>query len=144
MSNPRFDLVDIVQTIRKRFRFVIIATCVAAIIGVIFYFVKDKEFTAKAQFFVSNPLMSDRNTLYGGADSRMDYFGDEDDVDRVLALAESDTVIMKVLDQSGLAHEMDKDLIDPKNIDDMKKVYMSNVKIKRTEYTMVEIQFTDE
>jgi uncharacterized protein involved in exopolysaccharide biosynthesis len=143
MSTPRFDLVDIVQTIRKRFRLVIIVTLVAAVIGVAFHFLRKKEFTAKAQFFVSNPLLSDRNTLYGGPDSRLDYFGDEDDVDRVLALSESDTVIMKVLDQTGLAHEMDKDLIDPKNINDMKEYFMEHMKIKRTEYTMVEVSFSD-
>lgn len=143
MSSPRFDLVDIVQTIKKRFRFVVIVTIVAAVIGLAFHFLRKKEFTAKAQFFVSNPLLSDRSTLYGGADSRLDYFGDEDDVDRVLALAESDTVILKVLDQSGLAHEMDKDLIDPKNIHDMKEVYLNHIKVTRTEYTLIEVSFTD-
>lgn len=144
MSTPRFDLVDIVQTIRKRFRFILVVTCVAAIIGLIFHFVREREFTAKAQFFVSNPLMSDRNTLYGGVDSRMDYFGDEDDVDRVLALAEADTVIMRVLNETDYAHEHDKDLIDAKNIHDMKELFMSKMNIKRTAYTLVEIEFTDE
>lgn len=143
MSTPRFDLVDIVQTIRKRFRFVMIVTLVAAVIGVAFHYLGKKEFTAKAEFFVSNPLLTDRNTIYGGADSRIDYFGDEDDVDRVLALAESDTVIMKVLLESGLAHEMDKDLIDARNIFEMKQYYRRHFEIKRTEYTMVEISFTD-
>lgn len=143
MSTPHFDLVDIVQTIRKRFRFIIIVTCIAAVIGLIFHFARKREFTAKAQFFVSNPLMSDRNTLYGGVDSRMDYFGDEDDVDRVLALAEADTVIMRVLNETDYAHEHDKDLIDAKNIHDMKEMYMSNMNIKRTAYTLVEVEFTD-
>jgi capsular polysaccharide biosynthesis protein len=143
MSTPRFDLVDIVQTLRKRFAFIMIVTFVAAVIGVAFHYLGKKEFAAKAEFFVSNPLLTDRNTIYGGADSRIDYFGDEDDVDRVLALAESDTVIMKVLLESGLAHEMDKDLIDARNIFEMKEYYRRHFEITRTEYTLVEVSFTD-
>lgn len=143
MSTPRFDLVDIVQTIRKRFRFILIVTVIAAIIGVVIHFTRKKEFTAKAQFFVTNPLLTDRNTIYGGADSRLDYFADEDDVDRVMALAESDTVVMQTLLETNLAHDMDKDLIDAKNINDMKSYFKEHVKITRTEYTLMEVNFTD-
>lgn len=143
MSTPRFDLIDIVQTIRKRFRFILIVSVIAAIIGVVIHFTRKKEFMATAQFFVSNPLLTDRNTIYGGADSRLDYFADEDDVDRVMALAESDTVIMQTLLETNLAHEMDKDLIDARNVHDMKSYFKEHVKIKRTEYTMMEVSFID-
>ncbi|MBL7720198.1 MAG: hypothetical protein JNL72_15280 [Flavipsychrobacter sp.] len=143
MSTPGFDLVDIVQTLRKRFRFILVVTAIAGAIGVALHLMRKKEFTATAQFFVSNPLLSDRNTIYGGVDSRLDYFGNEDDVDRIIALAESDTVVMKVLLETNLAHEMDKDLIDARNIHDMKSYFRRHMNIKRTEYTLVEISFTD-
>lgn len=143
MSTARFDLIDIVQTIRKRFKFILIVSIIAAVIGAIFYFTRKKEFKATAQFFVSNPLLSDRNSIYGGADSRMDYFANEDDVDRVTALAESDTVILQTLHETNLAHDMDKDLIDAKNIHEMKTYFKEHVNIKRTEYTMMEVSFID-
>lgn len=143
MSTPSFDLVDIVQTIRKRFRFIMIVTLAAALIGIVFHLLRKKEFPAKVEFFVSNPLLSDRNILYGGADSRVDYFADQDDIDRVLAFAESDTVILQVLLESNLAHEKDKDLIDPRNVYDMKKYFLEHTEIKRTEYGMLQVTFAD-
>src|SRR5690606_20723896 len=98
MSNPRFDLVDIIRIIERRRRFVITVTLISVALGLLFYFVRQKKYKAEAAFFVSNPLYADRSTMFGNADSRYtDYFGGEDDIDRVIALAGSDTIVMEVL-----------------------------------------------
>lgn len=143
MSTPRFDLVDIVQTIRQRRRFVIVVTVIAAIMGAIFYFTGKKEYTAKAEFFITNPLLSDRNSLFGGSDAKLDYFADEDDIDRVIALSESDTVVVDVIRKSGFDAYHKLDLNKPKELDDLKSMYLKNLKVKRTEYTMMQIGFSD-
>lgn len=143
MSSPRFDLVDIVQTIRKHRRFVLIVTTIALVVGVLFFLTRKKAYTSEAQFFVSNPLMSDRNSLYGGSDARLDYFADEDDIDRVIALAESDTVVVEVIKRSGLDATNKLNVNDPKELNKLKNIYLKNLKVKRTEYTMMEVTYTD-
>src|ERR1700748_2230396 len=112
MATPRFDLVDVVQTIRNRRKFVLIVTLVAAVIGGVFYLVKQKKYKAETEFLVTNPLFGDRNNIYG--DVRLiDYFGDEDDVDRVLALAQSDTVQDAIIRQAHLPQVYHLDINNP-------------------------------
>ena len=143
MSTPRFDLVDIVQTIRKQRRFVLIITAVALVIGAVFFFTRKRAYTSESEYFVSNPLLSDRNSLYGGSDSRLDYFADEDDVDRVIALSESDTVVVEIIRKAGLDAANKLDMNNPKELNKLKGMYLANLQVKRTEYTMMRVAYTD-
>jgi len=143
MSTPRFDLVDITQTLRKRRRFIIIITILAAIVGGLFFMVKKKKYVGKTEFLVSNPLYSDRVNMFGAANNKMDYFGDEDDIDKVVALSESDTVMMQVLKGAGLDTAYKLDMNDRQALDDLKSLYQKNVDLKRTETRMMELTYTD-
>src|SRR5690606_17135900 len=111
MSNPRFDLVDIIRVIDRRKRFVFIVTGACLLIGLLFHYLREKKYEAKTAFFVSNPIYADRSSMFAGADSRYtDYFGDEDDIDRVIALSESDTIITQVIRNAGLDRAYDLSL----------------------------------
>jgi uncharacterized protein involved in exopolysaccharide biosynthesis len=144
MSTPRFDLVDIVQTIRQRRRFVLIVTAVAAVIAAGVAFTSKKKYSSKAQFFIANPLLTDRNAMFGGGGGQLDYFATEDDIDRVIALLESDTVVVRAINESGYAADQKLDLQQPEQLAKAKAMFLKNIHIKRTEYTMVEVSFTDE
>lgn len=144
MSNPRFDLVDIAQTLHARRKMLLLAVIVAAMLGGIFYLVGKKKYEAEASYIISNPLYVDRNNMFRTRDSRLvDYFGGDDDLDRVLVIAASDTLRNTVAEQLNLweAYELKKD--DPKDRLKMKDIFKDNYKMERTEYTTGKVTFED-
>lgn len=144
MSIIRFDLIEIVQIIRKHRRFVLIISCVATVLGAAFYLIKNKKYTAKTEFIVSNPSYTDRNNLYSANEMTfIDYFGGDDDIDRVIVLAESDTVITKIVENAHLAELYKFDMNRPTAMERLKQKFVKSFKIKRTEYKDIEISYTD-
>ena len=144
MSTPRFDLVDITQTLRNRRRFIITVTAIALVLGAAFGLLKKKKFIGKTEFLVSNPLYSDRVNMFGASTNKMDYFGDEDDVDKVLALGESDTVMLQAIKQAGIDKWYKLDLTDRKQYNKLKEMFHKQMDLKRTETRMMELTYIDE
>ena len=144
MSTTRFDLVDIIRIVERRKRFIIIVTLAALVLGLVFHLFRAKKYEAKAAFFVSNPIYSDRSNIFAGADSRYtDYFGDEDDIDRVIALSESDTITTQIIRNSGFDKANKLDLNNPDERNRLKQLFKKSLDIKRTEYKLMELYFTD-
>lgn len=144
MSNPRFDLVDIVATLSKRRRFIITVTLLAGILGAIFYFVFPRKYEANAEFLVSSPLIGDRNNVFRNVESQfINSFANEDDIDKVISIAKSDTVRNIVVAKLGLDKVWNYDLSKLKDADALAKRFKSNYKYKRTEYQNMELSYTD-
>jgi uncharacterized protein involved in exopolysaccharide biosynthesis len=143
MSAPQFDLVDIVHTLRKRIVFVLAITVIAAIAGAVFYMTKQKKYTAKTEFLVSNPLYADRFNMFGNDQRAIDYFGDEDDIDKIIALGESDTVQLSVIKNRNLDKMYNVDMTKPGAWYSLKMFVYKKFNIKRTEYKDVELTYTD-
>ncbi len=144
MSNPRFDLVDIIQTLRKQSKLLLIAVIASSLLGALFYVIGKKKYKAEADFIISNPLYADRNNLYRDRDTRfVDYFGGDDDIDRVLVIASSDSLRNTIADQLDLwgAYKLDKTVKDDRI--DMKEIFKDKFKMERTEYTTAKVYFTD-
>lgn len=144
MSTPRFDLIDIIQTIRQRRRFVIAVTVIAAVVGAVGYFTKTKTYVAKTEFLVSNPLFADRNNLFRTSEMRfVDYVGGDDDIDRVSFIAESDTVKDKLIKNLNLAEAYKVDLTKPDGMFRLRNIVKRNMDVKRTEFKDVLLSYTD-
>lgn len=144
MSNPRFDLVDIIQTLRKHSKLLLIATIISAMLGGLFYVFGKKNYKAEADFIISNPLYADRNNLFRNRDTRfVDYFGGDDDLDRVLVIASSDTLRNAVAEKLNLWDTYKLDRTKPEDRLKMKEIFKDKYKMERTEYTTGKVYFED-
>jgi uncharacterized protein involved in exopolysaccharide biosynthesis len=144
MTNISFDLVDILRTIQKQKRFIIIVTIAGIALACAFLAIKKKKYKAEARFFVNNPLYGDRSTLFRSVDTRyVDYFGGDDDVDKILALASSDTVRNRIIRECDFHIVYKKDINNPKEYAALMSIFKKNFNIKRTEYKDVEISYVD-
>ncbi|HEY9178838.1 MAG TPA: Wzz/FepE/Etk N-terminal domain-containing protein [Flavipsychrobacter sp.] len=144
MSNPRFDLVDIIQTLRRHSKLLLIAVIASAMLGGLFYVFGKKKYEAEADFIISNPLYADRNNLFRNRDTRfVDYFGGDDDLDRVLVIAASDTLRNAVAEQLNLwdAYKLDRTKAEDRQ--KMKEIFKDKYKMERTEYTTGKVYFED-
>ncbi|MBS1741286.1 MAG: hypothetical protein JSS64_12360 [Bacteroidetes bacterium] len=144
MSTFRFDLVEVIRIIQRRWRFIVGVSLAAMLVGLAFHLIRKKKYEAKAAFFVSNPIFADRSSIFAGADSRYtDYFGDEDDIDRVIALSESDTIIATIIRNATYdkAHQLHMDDVFERQ--KLKERFSKSLNITRTEYKLLELTFTD-
>jgi uncharacterized protein involved in exopolysaccharide biosynthesis len=144
MNTPRFDLVDITHTLRNRGRFILTMTVIAAVLGLLFSLVRKKKYESQADIIMTNPLYTDRNNLFRANEMRfVDYFGGDDDADRVLVIAESDTVREMVAKKLNLADAYKLDMSKAEDRDKLKGIFKKNFKVDRTEYKTCQMFFTD-
>lgn len=144
MATPRFDIIDITQTIRNRRRFVITVTLVAMALGLALSFVRKKKYKAETEFFLSNPLYADRNYLFRSHDMHfVDFFGGDDDIDKIIVTAESYNVKNKVIENMKLAEAFKLDMSKPEQAHKMMETYDLNFKIKRSEYRHLILTYVD-
>lgn len=144
MSTPRFDLVDVVQTLRRRFGLIVIITIVTALLGALSYFFGKKEYKAKASFLMANPVYTDRNNIFQDRQIQfVDYFAGDNDVDRLVTLAESDTVRFLVAERLNLAQAYALDVSKPKEAEKLKNIVKDNLKVDRSEYNNLDISYVD-
>lgn len=143
MAAPSFDLVEVIRTILKRKVFIIIITMLAIAVGAIFHSVKKKKYQGEARFLVNNPLYGDRNTLFRSYETRyVDFFGGDDDLDRVTALASSDTVRDRIIrncdfDKIYRFGDINKDTAHAMYM----SVFSKNFNLKRTEYKDIVVTY---
>lgn len=144
MSSPSFDLVDVVQTLRRRSRFLIVVTIIAALLGAASYTLGKKQYKAKASFLMANPVYSDRNNLFQDRQIQfVDYFAGDNDVDRMVTLAESDTVKYLLAERLNLAAIYKFDMSKPKDAEKLKNTIKDNYTVDRTEYNNLDISYVD-
>ena len=143
-DTPRFDLVDIAHTLRRRARFILLITLLAGGVGAAFWLIGKRKYKAQASVLIANPLYSDRNNLFRNDKTMfVDYFGREDDIDKVLAVAKSDQTKGVIINYMQLAKTYDFDTSKEDDRVALFNRFKKSFEIKRTEYQNVEIAYTD-
>ena len=142
MPAPSFDLIDVIKTIQKQKRIVILMTLAAMVIGAGFYLVKKKKYKATSVFLVNNPLYGDRNTLFRNKEQRyVDYFGGDDDLDRITAFLNSDTVRDRVIRNCQFQTVYGQDINTGTGHAQLMSIFNKNFNVKRSEYREVEVSY---
>ncbi len=143
MATPGFNLPDIIETVRKHMRLIFVVSFLSAVAAAIFYMAGPRMYEGRTEFLVRNPLYGDRSNLYN-ADTRIfDYFADEDDVNRILLLAESDIVRSQVIRNMRLDYIYKLDGATRKGQLATERRYNKNLNVTRTEYKDVILSYAD-
>ena len=143
MKNIGFNLADVSESIRKHSRRILILSSICAVLGGVSYLVTPKQYEAKTEFVIRNPLYSDRNYLYNYDTKFLDYFGNEDDANRIMMLASSDIVQMEVIKNTNLSKAYKLDTLKPKQLLKLKRKFDKNLTLLRTEYRDILLTYTD-
>lgn len=113
------------------------------ILGMLYYIVKPSRYQAEIVFILKNPLYSDRNYLYNNETKFIDYFANDDDMDRLITMARSDSVQDKIIRQYNLAVAYKFDTAKPRQIVLLRKYFNKNLNIYRSEGKNVVLTYTD-
>jgi capsular polysaccharide biosynthesis protein len=144
-DTPRFDLIDIAQAIQRRIRFVLIVAVLAAIAAAAFYLLTPRKYKATTDLLVTNPLYTDRNNLYRNDKTTfVDYYGREDDVDKVMAVAKAKATHDSIIRIASLWARYGIDTNQNKKwLKDAESRFDKAFDVKRTEYITVELSYTE-
>jgi capsular polysaccharide biosynthesis protein len=143
MATSGFSLPDVIQSIRRHKGIIIAVTVISAIAGALFYLAGPKKYEAKTEFILRNPQYSDRINLYNAETRLFDYFANEDDIDRLILMAEADIVQSKVIKNLHLAEAYGIDVSTRKGEQQLERKFGKNFNISRTEYKDLILSYVD-
>jgi len=141
---PRFDLVDIAQTLRRRRRTLLLCTLLALVGGALAYFLTPRKWSAMAEVLVANPLYADRNHIFPTQQVHLiDYFADEEAIDKAMVVGLSDRARGEVIARLRLDSVYKIDASTRKGQDKLARRYKGAYELKRTEYGNLTVAYTD-
>jgi len=143
-ETPRFDLVEIVKTLQSRRLFILMLTLLIVIGGAAAWLLGTRKYKSSAAVLVANPFYTDRNNIFRNEKAVfVEYFGKEDDIDKVLAVAKSDQTKGVIANQMELAKIYKYDTSKEEDRTALSVRFNKSFDVKRTEYQNVEISYTD-
>lgn len=143
MYNSGLHMGDVVDSIRRHKSLIIIITVLSAVAGAIFYIAGPKKFEGKTEFVLRNPLYGDRNNIYNYDTKFIDYFANEDDIDRLMLMSEADIVQSKVIRNMHLAEAYNIDASNRKGDEQLARRFSKSFNITRTEYKDLILTYMD-
>jgi uncharacterized protein involved in exopolysaccharide biosynthesis len=143
MATPGLNLPDLIVTVRKHKILILIISFVSAAAAAVFYLAGPRKYEGRTEFLIRNPLFGDRANLYNSDQKIFDYFADEDDVNRILLLAESDIVRSQVIRNMRLDYIYKVDGATRKGQLTAERKYNKSLNVVRTEYKDVVLTFVD-
>jgi hypothetical protein len=146
METPPAKLVQNIIKILILKKQKIIFYCLGAmILGLVISLVKPKVYKAETAFILKNHLFADRSYLYSKDMRYINYYAPEDDIERLIALIDADSVIDILIKDLDLIKYYEVDTLNkPKAMRLLKKTIAKKVKIIRTPEKNAELSYKDE
>jgi LPS O-antigen subunit length determinant protein (WzzB/FepE family) len=141
--SSNYDLFDALKRISKYRKKIFIFTLLSAFLGILLYFILPKKYEADATFILKNPQYADRSNMYNNETKFVDYYGNEDDIDRLTTISWSDTVQNTVIRTMNLAAVYNYDTTKPKEVIKLRRRFNRNLKIRRTESKSIILSYCD-
>lgn len=139
MSETNFSLVEILRVVIKRMKFILLFTILCMVAGIVIALIAPKKYTSKASVIVKSPLVVDRNQMFRQAEyQNKPFFAGEDDIDHILTISKSDTLMGYLVKKFDLTNHYKTDSYD----EAMSKA-RKNFELKRNDTRNVEVSFTD-
>jgi hypothetical protein len=144
-SQLNFNLFDILKIALKWKKQIIGFAILTSLIASVYLLFQRNEYKAYGSFFPSSAVISGRINLFRETQQEwLDYFGNEDEVDRAYVIGNSTSTISHLIEKFDFAKHYNIDVVNDKN--GAKKVYKKFVKkfsLTRSGYKHIEINFID-
>lgn len=137
------SLVEVLQTLFKWKR-QLFFTCLAAGIGsIIISLLLPVYYKSTTVFLAASPDQAKPELLFGKGTLRTQYYGNENDIDRILTLAQSNEVVEFLIDSFNLFEHYDIDPTHPKAKYKVKQAFFDLYEIKKTKRDAIELSIED-
>lgn len=140
----RTDLLDVVRTL-FRWKKVIIAACLAAGIGsAIIVLLVPEYYQSSTVFFATSPDQATPELLFGDGSIAPQLYGNENDIDRMLTISESNDLIDFLVDTFDLYTHYDINPDNPKGQYYVRKHFLGLYEIEKTKRDAIQLSVEDQ
>ena len=137
------NLEDIVSAIYKHRKKIIVSTVASMVIVAIITLFLPNFYKSTTVFFVMSPDLSKPEFIFGSSTGVMQYYGGEDDVDRIFTLARNQDLILHLVDSFSLYERYNIKSDSPKSKYKVQKKFLKYYKVQKTEFGGIELSFED-
>ena len=145
MPSQEYNLIHVLRILKKWRGPILIVTIVATVFSALFsWFFMDDYYMSYVRLYPINMAYTDRSTMFnttGGVD--IPYFGDKDDVNRVMTTANSLELYQMLIDKYDLVKHYKIDTTKKYWKTKVKEEFESNYKVIKTEQGAIEISIMD-
>lgn len=142
--DKEFNLLAAIRIILKWKKHILILIVISAITASIFsVFIMDEWFLSYSTFYPTNQSLTDRSSIFGNEATQTEYFGGKTDVNRVLTIANSVTVIDFIIDSFKLAEHYDVSKKKSYWRTIVRKKFEKKYEAIKTEHDAVEVSLYD-
>jgi uncharacterized protein involved in exopolysaccharide biosynthesis len=144
MPSSEYNLVHVLNVLNKWKKHIAVFVTVATVATAAFsWFFLDDYFLSYARFYPVNLAYTDRSYMFSETGVNITFYGDKDDVNRTLTIANSSELAQYVIQKYDLATHYKIDTTKKYWRTKVKKEFESNYKAIKTEQGAVEISILD-
>lgn len=138
------DLLGVIRTL-FRWKKVIIAACLAAGIGsAVIVLLVPEYYQATTVFFATSPDQATPELLFGDGSIAPELYGNENDIDRMLTISESNELVDFLVDTFDLYVHYDINPDNPKGKYYVRKHFMGLYEIEKTKRDAIQLSVEDQ
>ncbi len=137
------NLLDVLKTL-FRWKRQILAVCLIALVGsVVIALLLPVYYEATTIFLAASPDQAKPELLYGKVSFEPEYYGNENDIDRLLTLAESGDLVDFLIDSFQLYDHYDIDSTGPRAAYWVRETFFGHYEINKTKRDAIELSIED-
>lgn len=140
--NTTDSLLSLVKVIRKWFKAIFIVCTIAVIGTIIISLQMDNYFKATSIFYAASADLA-KPAPIGGFEVPIDYYGRDEDIDRLLSIANSGEVATKLIKEFDLATHYDIKTNSPKGKNKVYEKFRKLYTAKKNKFDAIEVSMED-
>ncbi len=138
------NLLGVIATLFK-WKKIILYTCAATAIGAaIISLILPVYYKSTTIFYAASPDLAVPEAIFGTAAEAPDYYGTENDIDRILSIANSGQLVAFMVDSFDLYERYDIDPKSPRGPYYVALEFESHFDVVKTKYDAIELSIEDE
>jgi uncharacterized protein involved in exopolysaccharide biosynthesis len=143
--NEQHNLVSATRTLLKWKKHILAVSVLAAVVAaVIALFVLDEYYLSQSVFYPINQAHNDKNVIFNSTSgTAVSYYGDKNDVNRLLTMANSKQLIEEIIDSFGMVEHYKIDRNEPYWKTKVYKKFLKNYSAIKTEKDAIEVSLYD-
>jgi tyrosine-protein kinase Etk/Wzc len=122
---------------------IIYVTAAGAVLSVIVSLLLPNYFTGSTSFLAISPDQSSIDGIFGTSNARLQFYGNGDDIDRLMAVAESDELVDFMVDSFYLYSVYDIDSTKQKAPLYVRREFLGNYEVTKTSRDAIELEILD-
>jgi tyrosine-protein kinase Etk/Wzc len=137
------SLLGVLKTIFKWKKQILWVCVIAGVGSILISLLMSNYYEAKTTFIAVSPDQAKPESLYGTGQLKTEYYGNENDIDRLLTIAESNELINFIIDSFHLYEHYDINPDRPKAAFKVREEFLSLYEVKKTKRDAIQLSVED-